>query len=135
MSSQSFSQLITVNIQYNGIKITKQCSDVNYVKSIRIWAWSGPHFVIFWVNTGACSVNLHTQPRCLIYICIYILYIIYIINIQFSINCNWYNFLQQANHILCEKTQITKLKSRVIKFRCYYDNSRTNGCCKSKIYK
>ena len=28
MSSQSFSQLITINLQYNGIKITKQCSDV-----------------------------------------------------------------------------------------------------------
>ena len=28
MSSQSFSQLITVSLQYNGIKITKQCSDV-----------------------------------------------------------------------------------------------------------
>ena len=33
MSSQSFSQLIIVNLQYNGIKITKQCSDVNCVKT------------------------------------------------------------------------------------------------------
>ena len=64
MSSQSFSKLITVNLQYNSIKITKQCSDVNCVKSIRIRGWSGPHFAIFWVNTGTCSVNLHTQPRC-----------------------------------------------------------------------
>ena len=61
MSSQSFSQLITVNLQYNGIKITKQCSDVNCVKSIRIRGWSGPHLAIFWVNTGTCSVNLHMQ--------------------------------------------------------------------------
>ena len=32
MSSQSFSQLIAVNLKYNGIKIPKQCSDVNCVK-------------------------------------------------------------------------------------------------------
>ena len=31
-SSQVFSQLITVNLQCSGIKITKQCSDVNCVK-------------------------------------------------------------------------------------------------------
>ena len=36
MSTQSFSQLITVNLLYNDIKITKQCSDVNCVKSVRI---------------------------------------------------------------------------------------------------
>ena len=36
MSSQSFSQLITVNLKYNGIKRTKQCSDVNCVKSVGI---------------------------------------------------------------------------------------------------
>ena len=41
MSSQSFSQLITVNLLYNDIKITKQCSDVNCVKSVRIRGWSG----------------------------------------------------------------------------------------------
>ena len=41
MSSQSFRQLITVNLQYYGIKITKQCSDVNFVKSIRIRGWCG----------------------------------------------------------------------------------------------
>ena len=44
MSSQSFSQLITANLQYNGIKITKQCSDVNYVKSVCIRGWSGPYY-------------------------------------------------------------------------------------------
>ena len=33
-------QLITVNLQYNGIKITKQCSDVNCVKSVCIRGWS-----------------------------------------------------------------------------------------------
>ena len=64
MSSQSFSQLITVNLQYNGIKITKQCSDVNCVKSIRIQGWSGPHFATFWVNTRTCFVNLLTQSKC-----------------------------------------------------------------------
>ena len=49
MSSQSFSQLITANLQYNGItnKITKQCSDVNYVKSVRIRGWSGPYYATF----------------------------------------------------------------------------------------
>ena len=47
MSSQSFSQLITVNLQYNDIKITKQCSDVNCVKSVCIRGWSGPHYVTF----------------------------------------------------------------------------------------
>ena len=40
MSSQSFSQFITLNLQDNGIKITKQCSDVNCVKSVRIQGWS-----------------------------------------------------------------------------------------------
>ena len=64
MSSQSFSQLITVNLQYNGIEITKQCSDVNCVKSICIQGWSGPCLVTFCVTTGTCSANLHTQPRC-----------------------------------------------------------------------
>ena len=44
MSSQSFSQLITVNLQYNGIKITKQCSDVNCVKSVCIRRWPGPYY-------------------------------------------------------------------------------------------
>ena len=41
------------------------------------------------------------------------------INIKFSIN--WYNFHQLTNDILCEKIQIFKLKSRVIKCKCYYD--------------
>ena len=42
-----FSQLITVNLQYNGIEIMKQYSDVNYVKSIHIRGWSGPHYAKF----------------------------------------------------------------------------------------
>ena len=52
MSSQSFSQLITVNLQYNGIKITKQCSDVNCVKSIRIRGWSVPFLSILSPDAG-----------------------------------------------------------------------------------
>ena len=44
MSSQSFSQLIPVNLQYNGIKITNQCSDVNCVKSICIGGLPGSYY-------------------------------------------------------------------------------------------
>ena len=58
------SQLITDNLQYNGIKITKQCSDVNCVKSIRILGWSGPYYATVWVNTGTYSVRLHIQSKC-----------------------------------------------------------------------
>ena len=47
MSSQSFSQLITVTLHYNRIKITKQCSDVNCVKSVCIRGWSGPCYATF----------------------------------------------------------------------------------------
>ena len=36
MSSQSFSQLKTLNLQYNGIKITRRCSDVNCLKGVCI---------------------------------------------------------------------------------------------------
>ena len=64
MSSQSFSQLITVNLQCNGIKIKKQCSDVNCLKSVRIRGWSCPHYATFWVNTGTYSVSLHIQSKC-----------------------------------------------------------------------
>ena len=35
MSSQSFSQLLTINLQYNGIKITKQCSEPPYSVQMR----------------------------------------------------------------------------------------------------
>ena len=42
-----------------------------------------------------------------------------LISIQFSIS--WYNFRQLTNDILCEKIQITKLKSRLIKCTCFYD--------------
>ena len=37
MSSQTLSQLVTANLQYNGIKIPKQCSDINCVKLIRFF--------------------------------------------------------------------------------------------------
>ena len=47
MSSQSLNQLITVNLEYNCIKITKQCSDANYVKSVRNRGWSGPYYATF----------------------------------------------------------------------------------------
>ena len=72
MSSQSFSQLITVNLEYSGIKITKQCSDINCVKSICIRGWSGPHCAIFWVNIGTCSIyaakcNGINKPDCPLY--------------------------------------------------------------------
>ena len=40
MFSQSFSHLITVNLQYNSIKLTKHCPDVYCVKGIRIRGWS-----------------------------------------------------------------------------------------------
>ena len=64
MSSQSFSQLITVNLQYNGIKITKQCSDVNCVKSVCIRSWPGPYYATFCVNMGTYSASLHIQSKC-----------------------------------------------------------------------
>ena len=47
VSSESFSQLVTVKLQYSGIKITKQCSDVNCMRSIRIRGYSGPHYATF----------------------------------------------------------------------------------------
>ena len=47
MSSQSFSQLLTVNLQYSGIKIMMQCSDVNCMKSVCIRGWSGPYYATF----------------------------------------------------------------------------------------
>ena len=52
------------NLKYIGIKITKQWSDVNCVKSIRIRGWSGTHFATFWVNNGTFSVNPHSQSEC-----------------------------------------------------------------------
>ena len=63
LSSQSFSQFITVNLQYNGIKIAKQCSDANCVKIIRIRGWCGPHYPTFWVNARTYSVILHIQSK------------------------------------------------------------------------
>ena len=63
MSSQLLSQLIAVNLQYNGTKITK-FFPVNYVKSSRIRGWYGPHYTTFCVNTWTCSVNLDTQSKC-----------------------------------------------------------------------
>ena len=47
LSSQSSSQFITVNLQYDGSKMTKQCSDANCVKIICIRGWSGPHYPTF----------------------------------------------------------------------------------------
>ena len=65
MSSQSFSQLITVNVQYSGIKTTKQCSDVNCLKNILIRDWSVPYYSTFWVRTGTgtYSVSLHIKSN------------------------------------------------------------------------
>ena len=37
MSSQAFSQLITLNLQYNGNKTMKQCPDVHCVESVHFW--------------------------------------------------------------------------------------------------
>ena len=71
MSSQSFSQLVTVNLKHNGIKIKKQCFDVNYVKTIRIRG----------LNANTCFVSLILIPEYNIYIYIYThvyTYIIYI---------------------------------------------------------
>ena len=45
----------TVDLQYNGIKITKQCSDVNYVKSVR---------TTFCVNLGTYCVSVHIESKC-----------------------------------------------------------------------
>ena len=66
MSSQSFSRLITVNLNlhFNGIKIVKQCSDIDFVKSVLIWGWSGPYYGTFWVNMGTYSVSLHIHSNC-----------------------------------------------------------------------
>ena len=63
MSSKSFSQIITVNLQYHDIKITKQCSDVNCVKIVGIWGLSGSYYATFWVNTGTYSGTLHMQYK------------------------------------------------------------------------
>ena len=67
MSSQSFSQLVTVNLQYNGIKITKQCSNVNCVKSVRIRGWSDAYqqkeqVLVIHVWTKNC-LSLSTKER------------------------------------------------------------------------
>ena len=59
MSSQSFGQSVTVNLQYYGIKIMWQCSDVHCLKNVCIWGCSVLHFSPFWVNTGIYSVSLH----------------------------------------------------------------------------
>ena len=61
--SKSFSQIITVNLQYHDIKITKQCSDVNCVKIVRIWGLSGSYYATLWVNTGTYSETLHVQYK------------------------------------------------------------------------
>ena len=63
MSSQSCSQLITVNLQYNSIKITEQCSGINCMNSIRIQGWSDPHYVTFWVNTYSARYPYTVKTR------------------------------------------------------------------------
>ena len=35
----------------------------NYVKSVRIRSYSGPHFPAFWLNTERYSVSLRIQPK------------------------------------------------------------------------
>ena len=72
MSSQAFSQLITVSLQYNGIKIRKQSSDFKCVKNFRgyfrgyylIQGWFSPYYTTFWLNTGTYPVSLHIQCKC-----------------------------------------------------------------------
>ena len=64
MFSQSLSQLITVNLQYNGIKLKKQSSDVNCVKSVCIWSWPGPYYATFCVNMGTYFASLDIQSKC-----------------------------------------------------------------------
>ena len=63
MSSQSFSQLKTVHLQYNSIKITKQCYDV-IVKSVCIRGSSCLYYATFWMNMGTYSVSLDIQSKC-----------------------------------------------------------------------
>ena len=62
MSSQSSGQLITVKLQYNGIKIKKQCSDVSYVESVHIRGLSGPHHMLS--EYGDLLLSLHSQFKC-----------------------------------------------------------------------
>ena len=72
MSSQAFSQLITVSLQHNGIKIRKQSSDFKCVKNFRgyfrgyylIQGWFSPYYTTFWLNTGTYPVSLHIQCKC-----------------------------------------------------------------------
>ena len=54
---------MTVNLQYNGIKITKPCSDVNCVKSVCIRSLPGPYYATFSVNMGTYSTSLHIQSK------------------------------------------------------------------------
>ena len=61
MSSQSYCELVIVNLQCNGIQITKQWSDVNCVISIPIWSWSGPYYTTSLVKVGTYSVSLNTM--------------------------------------------------------------------------
>ena len=63
MFSQSCSQLITVNLQYDSIKITEQCSGINCMNSIRIQGWSDPHYVTFWVNTYSARYSYSVKTR------------------------------------------------------------------------
>ena len=84
MSSQSFSQLITVNLQYNGIKITKQCSDV----------------IIYYVYI---YIYIYIYIHIYIYTYIYIYIYIYIYNI--------FIYMQNKNTIYLNKQSLTETSS------------------------
>ena len=57
MSSPPFSELIAVNLQYSGIKITKQCYDVNCVIDL---AHVTPYSE--WIR--GLTLSLHIQSKC-----------------------------------------------------------------------
>ena len=71
MFSQSFSQLITVNLQYNGIKTTKQCSEVNCVKSVRIQGWSGSYYTTFFRTFRTLLRYFNTIESFQIFVCFF----------------------------------------------------------------
>ena len=40
------------------------CGAVLYLKNIRIWSFSGPHFPVFGLHTEICRVNVRIQSGC-----------------------------------------------------------------------
>ena len=65
MSSQSFSQLITVNLQYNGIKITKQCSDINCLcLDFFFWCDFFPHLELVCGFTEEVPIFTQNVAKC-----------------------------------------------------------------------